>query len=95
MTIVGQKNGQTGFTLIEMLVTIFVFTVIFGGLLFAVQSTLKLISNTKATTSATSLANERLEYFRSLPYANVGTVGGIPNGASDANDAGILNRNLC
>jgi hypothetical protein len=41
---------------------------------------LKLVGASKAHAGALSLANERMEYIRSLPYDTVGTISGIPNG---------------
>ncbi|MCR4285988.1 MAG: prepilin-type N-terminal cleavage/methylation domain-containing protein [Candidatus Kaiserbacteria bacterium] len=80
-----------GLSLVEMLVTIAVFALVFGGLFTAVQYTLKIMSSSKATTSALSLANERLEYIRSLTYNSIGTVSGIPNGPIPQNSTTTLN----
>lgn len=91
------KNFQStnrGFTFVELLITIAVLTIVFGGLMTAVQSTLKFISISKATTSALSLANERIEYIRSLSYNDVGTMGGIPNGLIPQNSTSTLNGML-
>jgi len=82
---------KRGFTFVELLVTIAVVSLIFGGVLTTVQFTLKLISMSKVSTSALALANERIEYIRSLSYADVGTVGGIPNGAIPQNSTTTYN----
>ncbi len=80
-----------GFTIIELLVTVAVFLIIFGALFTAVQFTIRLIGLSKITTSALALANDRIEYIRSLSYDNVGTVGGIPNGTIPQNATTTLN----
>ena len=80
-----------GFTFVELLVTIAVFGLVFGGLIASVQFTMKLISISKAKTSALSLANERLEYIRSLSYNSIGTISGIPNGTIPQNSTTTLN----
>ncbi len=85
------EKKSRGFTFIELLVTIAVMAVVFGGLIGAIQFTLKLISITKISTSALSLANERIEYIRSLDYADVGTVAGIPSGLIPQNATTTLN----
>ena len=85
------KPETRGFTLVEALVTIAVFALVFGGLFGIVQLTLRMIGNAKATTSAISLANERMEYIRSLSYNNIGTVSGIPNGPIPQNATSTLN----
>ncbi len=69
-----------GVSFIELLVTIAVMSLVFGGLMASLQYVMKLITSTKMATSALSLANERIEYVRSLSYNAVGTVGGIPSG---------------
>lgn len=80
-----------GFTIIELLVTVAVFLIIFGALFTAVQFTIRLIGLSKITTSALALANDRIEYIRSLSYDDVGTVGGIPNGTIPQNATTTLN----
>lgn len=69
-----------GFTFVELLVTAAVTALVFGGLMASVQLAVKLISTAKAKTGAISLATERLEYIRSLTYADIGTIAGIPSG---------------
>lgn len=54
--------------------------VVFVGIVGAFRLTVMAVSNNKARAGAIALANERLEFIRSLPYASVGTSGGIPAG---------------
>ncbi len=74
-------SDKKGFTLVELVIvigiTLTIFAALFGGLKF----TLNLIAQSKTKLTATSLANTRMEYIRSLTYDAVGTVAGIPNGA--------------
>ncbi len=81
-----------GFTLIESLVTSAVVLLIFTGLYGAIQTSLKLLQNTKVSTGAVALANERIEYIRSLSYDAVGTVGGIPDGLIPQHATTTLNE---
>lgn len=53
---------------------------VFSGIAAAFQYTITVVSGNKSRAGAIALANERLEYIRSLPYAQVGTSGGIPSG---------------
>lgn len=85
------RMGRRGFTLVEMVVTAALFALIFGGLFASVQFSLKLLSLSKASTGASSLANERLEYIRSLAYDTIGTVSGIPSGPVPQNSTTTLN----
>lgn len=84
-------SHERGFSFIELLVTAAVVTLVFGGLFGIIQNLLKIITETKISSSALSLATERIEYVRSLPYTSVGTVGGIPDGLLSQNSTTTLN----
>lgn len=69
-----------GFTLIEALVLLFIFSVI-AMTFFQVYATgTRLIIESKNRLGATALANQKLEIVQSLDYDNIGTVSGIPAG---------------
>lgn len=70
-----------GVSVIDTIVGIALLLLVFTGLTGVLQLTVSAVSNNKARIGALSLANERLEYIRSLPYLSVGTTSGIPNGA--------------
>jgi hypothetical protein len=71
---------QHGFSFVEMLIVVAVTVTVFGGLFLTLEHALKVVGVSRAKTSALSIANDRMEYFRSLPYDDVGTVSGIPPG---------------
>lgn len=75
-----RKRRIHGFSLVELLIVAAVSTLFFGGLFVAIQSSLRLIVDSRARTSALSLAGDQIEYIRSLAYDAVGTVSGIPSG---------------
>ncbi len=54
--------------------------VVFLGISAAFQLTVDVVSNSKARAGAIALANERMEYLKSLSYSQVGVTGGIPAG---------------
>jgi type II secretory pathway pseudopilin PulG len=85
------RKHTKGMTLVELLVAIALLMLVFGGILTAFQTILKLVGSSKAQAGALSLVNERIEYLRSLPYDQVGTVSGIPNGAIPQNATTSLN----
>lgn len=85
------RQSQSGFTFVEMIVTVAVIVIIFTGLFSSVQLLLNLMGKAKAASGALSLATERMEYIRSLPYAQVGTVGSPPYGAIAQNSTTTLN----
>ncbi|PIP24867.1 MAG: hypothetical protein COX34_01870 [Candidatus Nealsonbacteria bacterium CG23_combo_of_CG06-09_8_20_14_all_36_12] len=82
---------RVGFTLVETLVAIGLGAIIFIGLFTAFQGGMRLLSENKARASAISLANEKMELIRNLPYEKVGTVGGIPPGALPQEENATLN----
>ncbi len=85
------KRSQGGFTLIEMLIVIAITVMVFSALFITVEYVLHSVTHSRARTSALSLANDRLEYFRSLPYDDVGTIAGIPSGTIPQNSTTTLN----
>jgi len=52
---------------------------------------LELINQSRAKLSALSVANDRMEYFRSLPYNDVGVIAGFPAGTIPQNSTLNLN----
>lgn len=72
---------QSGFTIIEILVTIFIIGTVIVGLFGLFVLSMRLTQESERRVVAVSLANERAEMIRNLPYASVGTAGGIPSGA--------------
>ncbi|HMO78013.1 MAG TPA: prepilin-type N-terminal cleavage/methylation domain-containing protein [Candidatus Paceibacterota bacterium] len=87
----GSAKKISGFSLIEVLVVIGITVLVFGGLFASFEYSLKLIAQSRAKMSALSLATDRLEYIRSLPYNDVGTVLGIPSGNIPQNRTVSLN----
>ncbi len=86
-----KNTNKSGFSLIEVLVAAAVMLLVFGGLFAGFQYSLKLIADSRAKVSALSLASDRMEYLRSLPYDEVGTISGIPNGLIPQNSTTTLN----
>lgn len=69
-----------GFTYIELIVVTSIVVLIFGAIITSFQFALELNQTSRAKLSALSLANDRMEYFRSLPYDDVGVALGFPAG---------------
>jgi hypothetical protein len=82
---------QLGFSFIEIIIVSALSALIFSALFSSFQFTLELISDSRAKLSALSVANDRMEYFRSLPYDDVGTISGIPAGTIPQNSVTTLN----
>lgn len=86
------RNSSRGVSLIEIIVASALIVLVFGGLLGFFRSAIELVGNAKARSGAVALANERLEYIRSLSYNSVGTVSGIPSGLIPQNSTTTLNN---
>src|SRR3989344_5862086 len=78
-TLVASRYSR-GVTLIDTVVGTSIMLVVFLGVFAAFQLSVDVVLNNKARAGATALANERMEYIRSVTYSQVGTVGGIPAG---------------
>lgn len=74
------SNLKSGMTLVEALVGTAVFMILAVSVYQTYTTVLNAVSNSRAKITATALANEQLEIARNLPYAEVGTVSGVPNG---------------
>lgn len=77
-----KKNyrNQKGFTLIETLVGSAVFLLVALSSYNAFGVLMDAVSSSQAKIAATSVANERFEIIRNLPYDDVGIVAGLPVG---------------
>ncbi len=86
------RTTRSGFSFIEALIVAAVGVTIFAGLFGTFRYTFELLAHAKAKTTAVTIANQRMEYFRSLPYSQVGTIAGIPPGTIPQNSTSTLNK---
>lgn len=73
-------KSKQAFTLIDVLVSVGILVVLFGGIYLIYFSVLDVISNLELRTAATSILNQEVEVMRNMRYEDVGTVGGVPSG---------------
>ncbi|HWO07461.1 MAG TPA: carboxypeptidase-like regulatory domain-containing protein [Candidatus Paceibacterota bacterium] len=85
-------SRERGATLLDAVVGTGLMLVVFVGIVGAFRLTVQAVGNNSARAGAIALANERLEYIRSLPYDSIGTVGGIPAGALAQEENVVLNN---
>jgi hypothetical protein len=78
-------------TLLDTVVGVALMLVVFVGIASAFQLSIQVVTNNKARAGAIALADQRMEYIRSLGYASVGTVGGIPSGTIPQSEAMSFN----
>lgn len=75
------KNKKlSGFTLVEALVILLIFSLITMTFYYVISLGTRYIQEAKNRLGAVSLANEKMEIIRNLSYANIGISGGIPAG---------------
>ncbi len=86
-----KEQFKRGFSLIEVLIVAAVIALFFGGLFLTIQQSIKLTTDTRGRLTALTVANDYIEYIRSLSYDNVGTVSGIPSGLLPQNSTTTLN----
>lgn len=87
-----KPTKNSGFTLIEVIVVSAILALVFGAVFSSFQYSLRLINLSRAKLSAISVANDRMEYFKSLPYDDVGTIGGLVPGTIPQNSTTTLNK---
>lgn len=80
MYIHSRTAHTSGLTLMDVLVGVALLSLVFYGIFGVFRLSIVLIGSNKAKVGALSLAEERMELIRSLPYTEVGVVGGIPAG---------------
>jgi hypothetical protein len=66
----------------------------FGGFFLTIQHSLNLVSDSRSRMTALSVANDQIEYIRSLSYDAVGTVSGLPGGALPQTSTTSLNQKI-
>jgi len=64
---------------------------VFVGITAVFKLSVEVVTNNKARTGALALAQERMEYIRSLSYSDVGTLGGVPAGNITQTESVSLN----
>lgn len=78
--------------LLEVVFGIGMMTLVFWSLFGVFKLSIEIVISSKAKVGALALANERIEFIRSLSYDSVGTVGGIPSGTLAQTEVIPLNQ---
>lgn len=75
-----KKPYNQGQVLLSILIAIAVFSILAHALFTLIASSFELVTFNKARITARHIAQEKIETIRNLPYDEVATIGGIPNG---------------
>lgn len=86
------RNSIRGVTLIDTLIGVALMVVVFVGIYGVFILSIDVVTNNKSRIGALALANESMEYLRSLPYDSIGTEGGIPSGSISQSEDVSLNN---
>lgn len=86
-----QDTRLKGFTLIEALVFLFLFSLISVVFYQTYAVGTRMIIETKNRLGATALANQKMEIIRSIAYDDIGTTTGIPAGTIAENETISVN----
>jgi len=86
------RPSQQGFTLIETIAGVAVFSILIVGILSAYSALATSVKVAREKTVLSSLAANYLEVVRNLPYSEVGTINGNPSGTlADASNPMSVN----
>jgi len=87
----GINVEKRGLALVDAVIGVALFALVIMSLLGVFRFGLEVIGENKARVGALALANEQIEFARSLAYSDVGTVDGSPVGLLLAEEAVVLN----
>lgn len=88
-----KQNTKKGFSLVELLVGVAVFSVICVSVYTSYISIFEVVHTSRGKLQAVDLVNEQFEIIRNLPYSDVGIYGGIPNGILDNTQTLVRGQN--
>jgi len=84
-------KNKSGFTFIESLVLLFIFSTVAVTFYSVFNLGTKHIIESKNKLGAISLTNQKMEIIRNLEYDDVGTISGIPDGSVNADEYEVVN----
>jgi type II secretory pathway pseudopilin PulG len=71
---------QNGFALLETVVSVAIFATVSMGIFLSYKQVMSVLYRAQARSGMAALAGEQFEIIRNLPFAQIGTQGGIPAG---------------
>jgi hypothetical protein len=76
-----QALRRDGFSLVDVVVGVALFLIIFLALTGTFRATIAVSAAARAKGASLGIAQSRMEYLRGLPYNALGTISGTPSGA--------------
>ena len=77
---------KSGFSIIEVISAIFIFSIVTITIYGSFSAGLKSLAQSKHRVAAAELANEKMEIIRNMLYKDIGTIGGVPAGSIPQNE---------
>ncbi|MBI4058245.1 prepilin-type N-terminal cleavage/methylation domain-containing protein [Candidatus Gottesmanbacteria bacterium] len=84
-------NAHRGYTLLETLIALTIVGIFFTVIVIILRQIIDNLGHARVRTTALSLAQSKMEIIRNLPYDEVGTQGGIPQGPIQPIEEIIIN----
>lgn len=77
----GRAHAETGFTMVEMIIGIFIFALVIGGVAMGTSSSLNLTRQNRNRSIAANLASQEMDELRSTKFTNIplGSTYSTPN----------------
>lgn len=85
-----KPNWESGFGIVEVIVSMGVFAVLAVAFAMAMSSSLRTFQYTRGKTVGVQIANEALESVRALAYDDIGTIGGNPPGTVEPSSQSVV-----
>ncbi len=76
-----KQKKISGYTIIELIVSVAVFVILTSAFLAAYSALAKSVKLARAKTILSSMASQYMEIVRNLPFSQVGTIHGVPSGS--------------
>ena len=78
------KQNRTGTSLIDLVIAMTIVALLFGGIYLVYFSIITAVANVSVRSAATAAIGNEIELIRNIPYADVGTIDGVPSGVIPA-----------
>lgn len=86
------SGARSGSSFIDVIIALGIIALLFGGIYLIYVSLVNAVLNVEARNAAAAVLHRQAETIRNLPYASVGTEGGIPAGVLPAQQTVLYAR---
>lgn len=83
------RKSQAGVSIVEVLIATMILFMVLTAVMGVLGMTYFMSATARSQSSATAFVNTQIEDIRAMPYTNIGTQGGDPNGTLAANETTV------